>query len=93
MFDKKKQKKISPDYAVLAALAVIEDDLGDSVPLEEIVFSLRADFKIKMGESKIANILQKFEKDGYVKKNEQKKYSITSKSGEIADDFIEAQNI
>ncbi len=93
MFNNKKQKKFSPDYAVLAALAVIEDDLGDSVPLEDIAFSLRADFKIKMSESKIANILQNFEKDGYVKKNDQKKYSLTSKSGEIADDFLQAQNI
>lgn len=93
MFNNKKQKKFSSDYAVLAALAVIEDDLGDSVPLEDIAFSLRADFKIKMGESKIANILQNFEKDGYVKKNDQKKYSLTSKSGEIADDFLQAQNI
>ena len=78
--------------AVLAALGVIEDDIGESIPLEEIAFSLRADFQLKMSESKIANILQNLEKDGYVK-FDQKKYSLTLKSQEIVDGFLEAQNI
>ncbi len=78
--------------AVLAALGVIEDDIGESVPLEEIAFSLRADFQLKMSESKIASILQKLEKDGYVK-NDSNKYSLTPTSQNIVDAFLGSQNI
>ncbi len=78
------------EYAVLAALGVIEDDIQESVSIDEILLSLRADIKIKLNVSKIAGILQKLEKDGYVKNN-QNKYSLTEKSQEMVDDFLEAQ--
>ena len=80
------------EYAVLAALGVIEDDIGEPVNIDEIALSLRSDIKIKLNVSKIASLLQKLEKDGYVKNN-QNKYSLTSKSQIIVDNFLESQNI
>jgi len=83
-------KKI--DFAVLAALGVIEDDIAEPVTIDEISLSLRSDIKIKLSESKIAKILQNLEKDGYVKKL-QNKYSLSKSGGDIVDNFLEAQNI
>ena len=80
------------EYAVLAALGVIEDDIGEPVNIDEITLSLRSDLKIKLNVSKIASLLQKLEKDGYVKNN-QNKYSLTSSSQIIVDTFLESQNI
>ncbi|MHA1723537.1 MAG: hypothetical protein ACTSXH_01665 [Promethearchaeota archaeon] len=78
------------EYAVLAALGVIEDDIGEPVSIDEILLSLRADIKIKLNVSKIAGILQKLEKEGYVKNN-QNKYSLLDSGGEIVDAFLESQ--
>ena len=80
------------EYAVLAALGVIEDDIGEPVSIDEIGLSLRSDIKIKLNESKITKILQNLEKDGYVKKL-QNKYSLSNSGGDIVDTFLESQNI
>jgi predicted transcriptional regulator len=80
------------EYAVLAALGVIEDDIGEPVSIDEILLSLRADIKIKLNVSKIAGILQKLEKEGYVKNN-QNKYSLLESGSQIVDTFLESQNI
>ena len=80
------------EYAVLAALGVIEDDIGEPVSIDEILLSLRADIKIKLNVSKIAGLLQKLEKEGYVKNN-QNKFSLSESGGEIVDAFLESQNI
>ena len=79
------------EYAVLAALGVIEDDIGEPVSIDEILLSLRADIKIKLNVSKIAGILQKLEKEGYVKNN-QNKFSLLESGGQIVDTFLESQN-
>jgi len=79
------------EYAVLAALGVIEDEIGEPVNIDEIALSLRSDIKIKLNVSKIAGLLQKLEKDGYVKNN-QNKYSLTKSGGDIVDTFLESQN-
>ena len=78
------------EYAVITALGVIEDDIGEPVSIDEILLSLRADIKIKLNVSKIAGILQKLEKEGYVKNN-QNKYSLLDSGGEIVDAFLESQ--
>ena len=80
------------EYAVLAALGVIEDDIGEPVSIDEILLSLRADIKIKLNVSKIAGLLQKLEKEGYVKNN-QNKYSLLDSGGKIVDTFLESHNI
>jgi len=88
MFNKKKTNQNSPIQSqILAALGVIEDDLGESVPIEEIAFSLRVDFKNKMNEAKVAQIILELEKGGFVKNNEQK-YSLLPKGAKIADEYL-----
>lgn len=79
------------EYAVLAALGVIEDDIGEPVSIDEILLSLRADIKIKLNVSKIAGVLQNLEKEGYIKNN-QNKFSLLESGGEIVDNFLESQN-
>ena len=80
------------EYAVITALGVIEDDIGEPVSIDDILLSLRSDIKVKLNVSKIAGVLQQLEKDGYVQNN-QNKYSLTKSGGDIADNFLETHNI
>ena len=82
-------KKI--EHAVIAALGVIEDDIGEPVNIDEISLSLRSDIKIKLNVSKIPSILQKLEKEGYIE-NHNNKYSLSKSGGDIADNFLESQD-
>lgn len=49
---------IGEQQQIIAALGVMEDELGSPVPLDEIVFSLRIDFNIKKTEDEVLDILR-----------------------------------
>jgi hypothetical protein len=49
---------IEEQQQIIAALGVMEDELGGPVPLDEIVFSLRIDFNIKKTEDEVLDILR-----------------------------------
>ncbi|MFX0011486.1 MAG: hypothetical protein ACFE9R_14330 [Candidatus Hermodarchaeota archaeon] len=49
---------IGEQQQIVAALGVMEDELGGPVPLDEIVFSLRIDFNIKKTEDEVLDILR-----------------------------------
>ena len=53
---------------VIAALGVMEDELGGAVPIDEIVFSLRVDFNIRKGDEEVQEILNNVENLGLIKR-------------------------
>jgi hypothetical protein len=72
---------------VIAALGVMEDELGGSVPIDEIVFSLRVDFSIRKTEDEVHSILINVEKLNLVKRDTNG-WSLTNEGGKICDDYL-----
>jgi len=72
---------------VLVALGVMEDELGGSVPIDEIVFSLRVDFNIRKDEAEVHQILGGIESLNLVKR-ETNGWSLTKEGGKICDEFL-----
>jgi hypothetical protein len=72
---------------IIAALGVMEDELGGPVPIDEIVFSLRVDFNIRKSEDDVHKILTSTEDLNLVKRDANG-WSLTSEGGRICDDFL-----
>ncbi|MFX1365754.1 MAG: hypothetical protein ACFFCE_03110 [Promethearchaeota archaeon] len=72
---------------IIAALGVMEDELGGSVPIDEILFSLRVDFNIRKSEEEVHNILTSVENLNLVKRDANG-WSLTSEGGRICDDYL-----
>ena len=72
---------------IIAALGVMEDDLGGPVPLDEILFSLRVDFNIRKSEDEVHVILSSVEKLNLVKRDANG-WSLTNEGGKICDDYL-----
>jgi hypothetical protein len=71
----------------VAALGVMEDELGGPVPIDEIVFSLRVDFNINKSEEEIEANLINVKKLGLVKK-ENNGWILTNEGGKVCDDYL-----
>lgn len=72
---------------IIAALGVMEDELGSAVPIDEIVFSLRVDFNIRKGEPEVLDILRSVENLNLVKRDSNG-WTLTSEGGKICDEFL-----
>ncbi|MHA1284032.1 MAG: hypothetical protein ACTSVV_08650 [Promethearchaeota archaeon] len=72
---------------VVAALGVMEDELGGPVPIDEIVFSLRVDFGIRKTDEEVEDILNKVENLGLVKR-EGGGWILTTEGGRVCDDYL-----
>lgn len=72
---------------IIAALGVMEDELGGTVPIDEIVFSLRVDFNIRKSEEEVHTILTGVEKLNLVKRDTNG-WSLTNEGGKICDDYL-----
>ena len=72
---------------IIAALGVMEDDLGGPVPLDESLFSLRVDFNIRKSEDEVHTILTSVEKLNLVKRDANG-WSLTNEGGKICDDYL-----
>ena len=72
---------------IIAALGVMEDELGGSVPIDEIVFSLRVDFNIRKSEEEVHKILTSSENLNLVKRDASG-WSLSSEGGRICDDYL-----
>ena len=80
-------KLMEDQHQVIAALGVMEDELGGSVPIDEIAFSLRVDFDIRMSEESVLKILTEVEELGLVKKDVNG-WLLTNEGGKICDDYL-----
>lgn len=72
---------------IIAALGVMEDELGGPVPIDEIVFCLRVDFNIRKSEDEIHSILTSVENLNLVKRDANG-WSLTNEGGRICDDYL-----
>ena len=52
---------MSEQNQIIAALGVMEDELGGPVPIDEIVFSLRVDFNIRKTDDEVHTLLNNVE--------------------------------
>ncbi len=78
---------MSEQNQILAALGVMEDELGGSVPIDEIIFSLHVDFNIRKSEEEVHTLLSDVENLNLAKK-ESNGWSLTSEGGRICDDYL-----
>ncbi len=78
---------MSEQNQIIAALGVMEDELGGPAPLDEIVFSLRVDFNIRKTEDEVHILLNNVENLNLVKR-ESNGWSLTTEGGRICDDFL-----
>ena len=72
---------------IIAALGVMEDELGGAVPMDEIVFSLRVDFNIRKSEPEVLDLLRAVENLNLVKRDSNG-WTLTSEGGKICDEFL-----
>jgi len=72
---------------VIAALGVMEDELGGAVPIDEVVFSLRVDFSIKRPEEEVREILSNIENLGLIKR-EANGWILSSEGGRVCDNYL-----
>ncbi|GAI88851.1 unnamed protein product [marine sediment metagenome] len=78
---------IGEQQQMIAALGVMEDELGGPVPLDEIIFSLRIDFNIRKTEEEVHEILSSTEELSLVKR-EADGWTLTPEGGKVCDDFL-----
>ncbi|MHA1318502.1 MAG: hypothetical protein ACTSQ1_01680, partial [Promethearchaeota archaeon] len=72
---------------IIAALGVMEDELGRPVPLDEILFSLRIDFNIRKSEEEVHKILRSSEDLRLVKKDSNG-WTLTIEGEKVCDDYL-----
>ncbi len=83
----KMEGAIGEQQQIIAALGVMEDELGSPVPLDEIVFSLRIDFNIKKTEEEVHKILTNTEELNLAKKDSNG-WSLTVEGEKVCDDYL-----
>lgn len=80
-------KLIGNQHQIISALGVMEDELGGSVPIDEIVFCLKVDFNIRVSEEDVLQILTEVEELGLIKKDANG-WLLTNEGGKICDDYL-----
>ena len=78
---------IDEQQQIIAALGVMEDELGGPVPLDEIIFSLRIDFNIRKSEEQVHEILRSSEDLRLVKKDSNG-WTLTAEGEKVCDDYL-----
>jgi len=78
---------IGEQQQIIAALGVMEDELGGPVPLDEIIFSLRIDFNIRKSEEEVHKIL-KSSGDLRLVKQDSNGWTLTAEGEKVCDDYL-----
>ncbi|MHA1477683.1 MAG: hypothetical protein ACTSPU_05745 [Promethearchaeota archaeon] len=83
----KMEGSIGEQQQIIAALGVMEDELGGPVPLDEIVFSLQIDFNIRKTEEEVHNILTSTEELNLARKDSNG-WTLTVEGEKVCDDYL-----
>ena len=75
------------EQQIIAALGIMEDELGESIPINEILYCLKNDFDIRKSEIEAKEILENLIPLDIVKKS-QNRWSLTNEGGRICDDYL-----
>ncbi|MBN2154409.1 MAG: hypothetical protein JW776_00010 [Candidatus Lokiarchaeota archaeon] len=87
-WEDKMDTNVQEQSLIIAALGVMNDENGGNpVPLEDILYCLRSDFKEKKEEPEVREILSACETLGYCEKNDQG-YKLTQEGEKICDDYL-----
>ena len=78
---------MSEQNQIIAALGVMEDELGGPVPIDEIIFSLRVDFNIRKTDDEVLTLLNNVENLNLVKRGSNG-WILTTEGGVICDDYL-----
>ena len=78
---------IGEQQQIIAALGVMEDELGAPVPLDEIIFSLRIDFNIRKNEEEVHEILRS-SKELRLVKEDSNGWTLTAEGEKVCDDYL-----
>jgi len=78
---------IGAQQQIIAALGVMEDELGRPVPIDEIVFSLRIDFDIKKTEEEVHSILMSTEELNLARKDSNG-WTLTVEGEKVCDNYL-----
>lgn len=81
------EKDMGDQQQVVAALGVMEDELGGAVPVDEVVFSLKVDFNVRLDDEEVLEILKNVEELGLVKRHSDG-WILTREGGRICDEFL-----
>ena len=81
------EKDMGDQQQVVAALGVMEDELGGAVPVDEVVFSLKVDFNVRLDDEEVLEILKNVEELGLVKRDSDG-WTLTREGGRICDEFL-----
>ena len=81
------EKDMGDQQQIVAALGVMEDELGGAVPVDEVVFSLKVDFNVRLDEEEVLEILKNVEELGLVKRDSDG-WTLTREGGRICDEFL-----
>ena len=81
------EKDMGDQQQIVAALGVMEDELGGAVPVDEVVFSLKVDFNVRLDEEEVLEILKNVEELGLVKRDSDG-WILTREGGRICDEFL-----
>jgi len=80
-------EEMSEQNEIVAAIGVMEDELTGPASIEDIIFSLNADFNIKKTTENIQDQIIKIENIGLVKK-EGNGWILSDEGGRLCDDFL-----
>lgn len=83
----KMEGAIGEQQQIIAALGVMEDELGRPVPLDEVVFSLRIDFDIKKTEEEVLSILMSTEEFNLARKDSNG-WTLTVEGEKVCDNYL-----
>ena len=78
---------IGQQQQIIAALGVMEDELGRPVPIDEIIFSLRMDFDIRKTEEEVQEILRS-SKDLRLVKQDSNGWTLATDGEKVCDDYL-----
>lgn len=70
-----------------AAIGIMEDELNASVPLDEILYSMKMDFNVQISASELETIIMDLETKHYIK-SEIGGYTLTIEGGKICDNYL-----
>ena len=83
----KMEGAIGEQQQIIAALGVMEDEMGGPVPLDEIVFCLRIDFNIKKTEDEVLEILRSTEELNLARVDSNG-WSLTIEGEKVCDNYL-----
>jgi hypothetical protein len=87
-WENKMDTNVEEQSLIIAALGVMNDENGGNpVPLKDIIYCLRADFKNKKEETEVSEVLTACEGLGYCEKKENG-WILTQEGEKICDDYL-----